>query len=417
MNNHASQPVYWVVTLYFMQGMPYALVMLVSAILLKQFNFTNSYIAFYTSLFILPWVVKFIFAGVFEHFATKKILTVVNEYGLALIAILIALLLYFQCIKTATFMFFLMALVASWHDITTDGLYLVTLSRKQQINFVGIRTLAFQLARLFCQGGLVVAVGFLLHYFPLNQAWMFGFVFLAILMLAIASYHAYVLPETERYRGVKSSMKIFSIFQQFFAKPNIIHLILFLFFYNVAEAQLIKIIPLFLLDPVSAGGLNMDVKQVGFIYGTLGMIAMLAGIALSSWLIQQFGLAKTLIGLTVIVLLSQVGYLVIGSNFALNKSWVIMIIVFAQFCYGLSNNAYMVSLLDMVREHQYSMSFYAIVTGIMAFGMMIPGTVSGYIQHYLGYFNFFIWIILLEGAVLCYTIYVVKYFNNEHSKS
>lgn len=407
-------PFFWVPTLYFMQGLPYALVMLVAAIVLKQFNFPNSQIAFYTSLFIFPWVIKFFFAPFFENISNKRTLTIVYEYSLALITAIIGVLLYFQLIKIALIGFLLMAFVASWHDITSDGLYLSSLSRHEQISFIAIRTFAFQLARLFSQGGIVIAVGLLLSFFLLNQAWMLGFVFLALVMLALAIYHQFILSFPENPSAEKKEGTFFSIFYEFFTRKHILVTIIFLFFYNIAEAQLIKIVPLFLLDGHQAGGLNIELNQVGFIYGTLGMIAMLIGIFVSGWVIQRIGLRKSLLVMNVLLLLSHFGFLLISSNIDLSEIWVIIVILVTQFCFGLTNNAYMVYLLDNAREHRHSMSFYAISTGIMALGMLVPGAVSGFIQHHLGYFNFFIWIILLQAAVLGFTIFTTN-LNNEHS--
>lgn len=415
MNTLATKPLFWVPTLYFMQGVPYAVVMLVSAIVLKQFAFTNSHIAFYTSLFILPWVVKFFFAPFFEQQASKRFFIITFQFALGIISALIAVLLAVQALQGVALLFFVMALVASWQDITTDGFYLIALNRAQQIHYVGIRTLAFQLARLCCQGGVVIGVGFLLqHHWALNVAWMMGFMVVAGMMTILASYHWRVLPHTEG--ALTKSLAFLPVFKAFFAKEHIAAIIFFVFIYNVAEAQLIKIVPLFLLDTPAAGGLHLNVTHVGFIYGTLGMVFMLLGIFVSSWCIRNYGLKKCLMAMTAILLLSQGGYILISANIGQNNLiWVIVFVLLGQFCYGLSNNAYMVSLLDLVREHEYSMSFYAIVTGIMALGMMIPGSLSGYIQQHLGYLNFFIWIIGLQGGVLFYTQWITKYLHHEHT--
>lgn len=437
MKKFLIKPYLWVFTLYFMQGMPYAIVMLLSSILLKQFGFSNSQIAFYTSLFILPWVIKFFFAPFLEKISTKRTLILANETGLAVISLLIALLLYLHWIKLAAALFFMMALVASWHDITTDGFYLVSLNPTQQLNYVGLRTLAFQFARLFCQGVVVIAIGYLLYLLSLKNSWAIAFIFFAILIMLFVIFHARVLPFPEDQQVKKilrvgednsaeslslqvlsrdHSAKSIDVFKIFFSIPKILPIIFFIFFYNVAEAQLIKIVPLFLLDPIVAGGLQMDIKQVGFLYGVCGLVAMLTGIFLSIWLIKLFGLKKCLIGATVALLCSQLGYLVISSNIGQkNLNLIIMVILLGQFCYGLSNNAYMVTLLGVARGHKHSMSFYAIITGIMGLGMMLPGAISGRIQHYLGYMNFFVWIVLLQGAVLWFTCKKISLFNHENT--
>jgi PAT family beta-lactamase induction signal transducer AmpG len=64
-----------------------------------------------------------------------------------------------------------------------------------------------------------------------------------------------------------------------------------------------------------------------------------------------------------------------------------------QFGYGFGFAAYLVYAM-MISEGEYKTSHYAIATGFMALGMMLPGMFSGYLQQYLGYSNFFLWIIL-----------------------
>ena len=46
---------------------------------------------------------------------------------------------------------------------------------------------------------------------------------------------------------------------------------------------------------------------------------------------------------------------------------------------------------------KYKTSYFAISTGIMALGMMLPGMVSGYFQEHVGYTTFFL-------AAFCFSI-------------
>ncbi|HDQ03261.1 MAG TPA: MFS transporter, partial [Deltaproteobacteria bacterium] len=64
-----------------------------------------------------------------------------------------------------------------------------------------------------------------------------------------------------------------------------------------------------------------------------------------------------------------------------------------QFGYGFGFTAYTMYMI-MVAQGQYKTVFYAVGTGIMALGMMLPAMASGWIQEMLGYKNFFIWIMI-----------------------
>jgi PAT family beta-lactamase induction signal transducer AmpG len=61
-----------------------------------------------------------------------------------------------------------------------------------------------------------------------------------------------------------------------------------------------------------------------------------------------------------------------------------------QFGYGFGFTAMMLYMI-MVSEGEHKTAHYALCTGLMALGMMVPGYVSGDIQQFLGYRNFFIW--------------------------
>jgi PAT family beta-lactamase induction signal transducer AmpG len=64
-----------------------------------------------------------------------------------------------------------------------------------------------------------------------------------------------------------------------------------------------------------------------------------------------------------------------------------------QFGYGFGFTAYMLYMI-YISEGTHKTSHYAIATGFMALGMMIPGMFSGWIQETIGYKLFFIWVVV-----------------------
>ena len=63
-------------------------------------------------------------------------------------------------------------------------------------------------------------------------------------------------------------------------------------------------------------------------------------------------------------------------------------------CYGVGFSAFTVYLLLRAGESPYRTSHFAISTGIMALGMMLPGFASGWLQQAVGYRTFFILVCL-----------------------
>jgi len=64
-----------------------------------------------------------------------------------------------------------------------------------------------------------------------------------------------------------------------------------------------------------------------------------------------------------------------------------------QFGYGFGFAAFMLYMIYIARG-PHATAHYAICTGFMAAGMMLPGMWSGWLQQHLGYQHFFIWVIL-----------------------
>ena len=69
--------------------------------------------------------------------------------------------------------------------------------------------------------------------------------------------------------------------------------------------------------------------------------------------------------------------------------------------YGFGFTAFMLYLIYF-SEGENKTAHYAICTGIMALGMMIPGVISGWLQEMMGYSHFFTWVLLcsIPGLII-----------------
>jgi PAT family beta-lactamase induction signal transducer AmpG len=64
-----------------------------------------------------------------------------------------------------------------------------------------------------------------------------------------------------------------------------------------------------------------------------------------------------------------------------------------QLGYGFGFTAYTLYMIYVSRG-EHSTAHFAICTGFMALGMMLPGLFSGWLQEALGYQHFFVWVLL-----------------------
>jgi MFS transporter, PAT family, beta-lactamase induction signal transducer AmpG len=395
----SRNPWAWVPSLYVAEGIPYIMAMTVSVVLYKRLGISNTDIALYTSWLYLPWVIKPLWSPFVELFRTKRywILLMQLLIGalLACIAFFIPAARFFQ--YTLAF-FWLMAFSSATHDTAADGFYMLGLPEPLQAAFVGVRTTFYRIATIAAQGGLVILAGFLEGSgYDIPRAWSVTFFVAAAVFAALFIYHFFILPypavdrPASRNSSTSLSREFFHIFSLFFRRKGIIAILAFFLFFRLAEAQLVKIIALFLLDPRSKGGLGLTTSEVGIIYGTVGVIALMLGGLLGGYAIYRKGLKFWIWIMVCVMHLPDLAFVYLSQAVPDNFHLINLCVAVEQFGYGFGFTAYTMFMI-MVSEGEHKTVHYAISTGIMALGMMVPAMFSGWLQEQLGYQNFFLWI-------------------------
>jgi MFS transporter, PAT family, beta-lactamase induction signal transducer AmpG len=392
-------PWLWVPSLYFAEGIPYVMVMTVSVIMYKKLGISNTDIALYTSWLYLPWVIKPLWSPFVDIFKTKRLWVVLMQLfigaALAGVALTIPAPNYFQY---SLAVFWLVAFSSATHDIAADGFYLLGLNESNQAAFIGVRSTFYRIAMIAGQGGLVVLAGTLEPTLGIAHAWSITFYVIAALFLILFLYHRFILPYplSDKSTLVDKSEGMISEFSRtfilFFRRKDIWIILLFLLFYRFAEAQLVKLVSPFLLDGREKGGLGLSTSDVGVVYGTVGILALTAGGLLGGYVISKKGLRSWLWPMVIIMHTPDLVFVYLSQFQPCNYLIINGAVAIEQFGYGFGFTAYMMYMI-YVSQGEHKTAHYAICTGIMALGMMLPGMISGKIQELLGYQNFFIWII------------------------
>ena len=390
------------------------LVVTVSAIMFKQLGISNADVALYTSWLYLPWVIKPFWSPFVDLVKTKRWWLLLTQLilgaGLAGVVLTLNTTNFF---KWSLAIMWLLAFSSATHDISIDGFYMLGLDEGEQSLFVGIRNTAYRIAMIAGQGGLLIMVGQFERLFGSTvRAWSLGFLVAGGLMILLWLYHSYILPHpvADCTIGVsgKNILKEFGMtFVSYFKKPHILPALLFILLFRFPEAQLGKIAPLFLVDDAASGGLALTTGQVGFAQGTLGVIGLLLGGILGGITLSHYGLKKCIWYMVAAISVPDLVYVYLSWFPTQNMALVSTCIFIEQMGYGFGFTAYTLFLMYFARgEHQTS--HYAISTGIMALGMMLPGMISGMLQESMGYRTFFIWVIAC-CAVTCVVSAIIKY--------
>jgi len=229
-------------------------------------------------------------------------------------------------------------------------------------------------------------------------AWSITFGVLTILFIVFFVYHKFSLPYPKSDVSAKSEdsnvfSEFFRTFALFFKKKNIGIIIAFLLVYRLGESQLVKLASPFLLDAREVGGLGLTTGEVGFVYGTVGILALVFGGLLGGFLASKHGLKHWLWWMLVAINLPNAVYIYL--SYALPESFITVLscVAIEQFGYGFGFTAYMLYMI-YISDGEHKTAHFAITTAFMALGMMIPGMISGWLQELIGYQHFFVWVIV-----------------------
>ena len=187
--------------------------------------------------------------------------------------------------------------------------------------------------------------------------------------------------------------EFFGTFKSFFNKPQIAAALFFMLTFRFAEAQLLKLINPFLLDPKDVGGLGLTTGEVGLVYGTLGIIGLTLGGIIGGLAAAKGGLKKWLWPMTLSMLLTAATFLFLSFTQTESLLLINICVFIEQFGYGFGFTAYMLYLMYFA-DGEHKTAHYAICTGFMALGMMVPGMFAGWLQEQLGYNHFFLWVMI-----------------------
>jgi len=402
----ARHPLLWVPTGYFTMALGYIMLTSVTAIMFKNMGMDNGRAAFYSSMLILAYTIKPLFAPVVEMYRTKKFFVlcaqVLIALGFAGAALAMKLPVHMTLVLVA--LLALMSFVGATQDIASDGVYVTSLDTRTQALYCGVQSLSWNVGPIVASGLLVYLSGRLhtevFHHDPKTfgpewlDAWRVIFFIVAALTLAMAVWHARVMPEGARAENTPGSIGgagaiLRDSFVTFFQKRDVWKMIAFAFLFRVSIGLLEKIGPFFMVDASAKGGLGLSNEQLGLVYGTYGLVAVLVGSLLGGWFVARRGLKRTLFILCCAVNIPNVAFLVMAIMLPTSTLAITAGVVIDKFFYGFGSVGYMIYLMQQLAPGKYATTHYAFGTGLMGLCMMITGAISGHLQVSMGYVTYF----------------------------
>ena len=430
MKSNNVSPWLWVPTLYFAEGVPYFIVNNISVMMFTKMGVPNGDMAFFTTLLYFPWFLKGIWSPLVDVVRTKRWWIVTMQVLLTALMVLLTLTLPhpevdvinsgqtpISLFMLTLVLFIIAAFASATHDIAADGYYMLAHSPSSQAAFIGIRSTFYRIASVFGQGVLVFIAGHIeKDTGDIPYSWQVTLGVSAVIFFLITLYHIFCLPHSDEDRPRQASVEeaktksnwseLAESFVTFIKKPNVLRAIAFMLLYRFPECFIIKKIQPFLVHSTETGGLGLSTEMVGLIYGTFGVIALLAGGIVGGIVASKIGLKRSLWIMAACMTLPCLTFVYLAIYQPDNIILISIALCIEQFGYGFGFTAYMLYMMYF-SEGEFKTSHYAICTAFMALSMMLPGFVAGYIQEAIGYVNFF-WMVMFCCIATVFVTFVVR---------
>ncbi|CAN7243377.1 MFS transporter [Pseudoduganella sp. LjRoot289] len=408
--NPTKSPLLWVPTGYFTMALGYVMLTSVTAIMFKNLGMDNGMAAQYSSMLILAYTIKPLFAPFVEMYRTKKFFVLCAQVliGLGFVGVGLAMgLPQYMFFLMGTF--FVLSFIGATQDIACDGVYVTSLDSRSQSLYCGIQSLSWNIGPIVASGGMVFLSGWL-HtgvfghdakvFGPdWGDAWRIIFFLVGGITLVMAAWHARVMPDGARAENTPRNVAdggriLLEAFTTLFQKRDVWKMLAFAFMFRLSVGFLEKIGPFFMVDPAAKGGLGMSNELLGIVYGTWGLAAVLLGSLLGGWCVAKRGLKSTLFMLCCAINIPNVTFLLMAIYLPSNLYVIGAGVVVEKFFFGFGAVGFMIYLMQQLAPGKFSTTHYAFGTGVMGLCGLATGVVSGHLQEALGYVNYFVFVMV-----------------------
>ncbi len=407
-------PITWVPTLYFAEGLPFFVVAAIVSYLFKDMGIANDRITFWVNALGWAWVWKPLWSPFIEAVPSKKRVVVACQYFGAATLTLVALSLQLPAaFGIALGVLALTAFGSATHDIAADGLYIASLSEKQQAEYAGWQGAFYNAARLFARGGMLSLVGLLQHWSSTLQAWALIFFGMAGVLALTATYHLRALPDTHSANSPHDDVRqivhtLGDVIIDFFRKPGIWFAILFIILFRAGEGQVQSVGPLFLRDTRAAGGLGLSIDQIGVAYGTAATVAFVVGSIAGGYFTAWLGLHRAMAVLVLVMNLPNLVYWWLSMTHPTSLGVIAGALSLEMFGYGFGFVGVILFIMQVVAVGRFTTAHYALGTGVMQLGFILSGTFSGAVQLKIGYERFFLWTVICAAPVFVLSFFLPR---------
>ena len=377
----------WLPSLLAAEAIPSAMITFVALLLFVQLGVGWGESTLLCALLMLPWVLKAWMLERLWHCASVHHVLRITE--VLMCALLFALAF---CVRQPALspyvlfsILFLLGICCASHMLLARSYYERQLSVRGQHYIRLLRIALLQAVTVLTYGLTLVTVGAMEVFFhkyqhPMAWSWSTVLYSLAGLYLLLILWQLWALHEVAPAADVREAEN---------AVPR--HrrtMLLCLFFLLLPQALMFHTRVLFLLAPVSVGGLGCSLPWIGMAQGTVGIIAFSIGLGLGQRLERRRHVFSSIPSAPVTLVLSPFVYYAMTLWPPHTLLSLCVATFLAQFTFGFGLNA-CIPYIRAVSGNRYSSTINYIYIPAVALVMILPMAISGGLAEYLGFSRFF----------------------------
>ncbi len=404
-------PALWVISNFIAMGIPFSMVIWVSTRLFKDLGHQDSDITVPIAAIGIVWSLKPFWAGFLDMFKTKKFFVLTTEFIIGVLFVLMgfALLLEHAYFGTIIAIMWVVAFASATQDICSDGIYISTLNKSQQAAYIGVQGMAWNLGRIIAVSGVVWLAGYFKDDMGMQarHAWMYSLIVSGALMGLFGLYHMAMLPtgsvpEEKKNQTAKDIVHDFLVSASDFCnKRSLWGMLAFVFFYRSSEGLLLIEAPLFMQGCLEDGALQVGLKDMGIIDGSVSTIVSILGGLLGGAFIARFSLKRSLFILALCVNVPNACYVYLSHAVApgdpLSINQIAFVVSLEKFWYGFGFVGNMLYMMQQIAPGKFKMTHYAFATAFMNLVLVPTQMVSGPLAGMLGFREFF-WLVMVAAT-------------------
>jgi len=401
-----KKPQLWCFTTYFIEGLPFAIIRMMSSVFFTDIGMKERYLG-YLNFLGIPWNIKFLWAPFLDIIGKKRTWMLCFQGLITLFVAAISCICFIMPLQgnaepylaVVAFLFVILAFLSASNDIAIDGYYMEGLTDpRDQALYTGYRVFAYRIAMILVRTGFIaIAAYFAAKLDGANKyaPWGYAFGAAALTMFIFTVYHIVMLPQFEVTRE-KTQHSVAGIIAQFgkafytyTRQPRFALVIIFIIFYKFGDEILFSMGTPFLMRE-----LGVTKAQFAWLGGFVGAFGAIAGTSLGGLWIKKTGLKKAIWPLTILMNFNIWAYIWLAYSKPLAATASGLLTIACVNCYeqmaaGLGNAVLVVFILRTCKP-EFKASHFAIGTAIMSLFSTFFGGFSGVMVEHIGYLHLFL---------------------------